>query len=329
MYYLLGTALALAALFAVNGIFSLTATAFWLCVRRSSRRLSAHARARLLFALRFAPPLFALIISITLVIPAYIVHEPLATREVVSLKLGLVALLSLCGICFAVWRGIARWRATRRLTAGWLRHAVPIRLDDDSIPAYRIAHPFPLIAIVGWFRPRLFIAEQVFETLDENEIAAAVAHETAHVAARDNLKRALLNFSRDVLLTLPCARALDDAWRVESEAAADEQAASGGAIRALMLAGVLVKIARMAPAGGHPLMPAGSYIAGDLGGIERRVRLLTQLATCEVAGTRERSITARMLKAFLFGLLGIILFEMTHPDVLANAHALLEFIAGL
>ncbi|HVF55251.1 MAG TPA: M48 family metalloprotease [Pyrinomonadaceae bacterium] len=329
MYYLLGASLAFAALFAVNLLSSLTATAYWLCARRGAHRWSARARARLVFALRFIPLVVSVLVTFTLVVPAYVVHEPPASGEVPSIKLAVVALLSACGICFSAWRAVASWRATRRLTSLWMRQGVPVGVAGNSIPAYRIAHPFPLVAVVGAFKPRLFIANQVFETLDEDEIAAAVAHETAHVAAHDNLKRTLLNFCRDVMLTIPCARTLDDAWSVESEAAADERAASAGAFSALTLAGALVKIARMAPAGMKPFMPVGSYIAGDAGCVERRVRLLTRIASSGSSNSPERLIAPRFLKVSLAGTLGAFLFAAALPDVLATAHALLEFFVRL
>jgi hypothetical protein len=132
-----------------------------------------------------------------------------------------------------------------------------------------------------------------------------------------------------VLLTLPCARPLDDAWKVESEAAADEQAASRGAFSALTLASVLVKIARMIPAGVNPSMPAGSHIAADTDCIERRVQLLTQIAACEAASAPERLTVATPLKAFIAVTLCIVIFESAIPDVLVTAHTLLELLVRL
>ncbi len=53
-----------------------------------------------------------------------------------------------------------------------------------------------MIAVVGAFRPKMFIAEQIFLSLDKQELAAAVAHECGHLAARDNLKRLILKISQ-------------------------------------------------------------------------------------------------------------------------------------
>ena len=46
-----------------------------------------------------------------------------------------------------------------------------------------------MVAVVGAFRPRLFIADHVFESLTAEELAATIAHEYGHLAAHDNFKR--------------------------------------------------------------------------------------------------------------------------------------------
>jgi len=165
MYHLLGVCLALATLLTVNALISLLAAGLWRALERPARQWSAATRARLLFALRTFPPACALAFVAAILIPAYLVHEPRATGEVVSVKLAVLALLSIIGITLALWRGFGAWRATRRLANDWLRHAEPIRLEGLPIPAYSMRHKFPVIAVVGTFRPRLFIATQVFDSL--------------------------------------------------------------------------------------------------------------------------------------------------------------------
>src|SRR5438093_1171007 len=79
-------------------------------------------------------------------------------------------------------------------------------------------------------RPRLFVAQQLCDALSPVELSAALAHERGHLAARDNLKRALLRACRDVLTIVPAGRTLDRAWAESAEAAADEHAAGAGDI---------------------------------------------------------------------------------------------------
>jgi len=147
------------------------------------------------------------------------------------------------------------------------------------MPAQCIEHSFPVVAVVGSLRPRLFIARTVIETLSQEELTAALAHETGHMIARDNLKRGLLRACRDVLTLLPCGRFLDGHWSEAAEAAADEYAASAGKGVALDLAAALVKIARLVPAGATPIVPAGALLIGNnIGAIAWRVHRLTELA---------------------------------------------------
>ncbi|MFN2578570.1 MAG: M48 family metalloprotease, partial [Pyrinomonadaceae bacterium] len=111
---------------------------------------------------------------------------------------------------------------TNQLTRKWLSQSERIDLPGIQIPALRITHPFPIIAIVGTFRPRLFIAREVLLSLNQEELAAAIAHECGHLSARDNLKRTLLRICRDTLLLVPFGRAVDRAWAECAESAADE-----------------------------------------------------------------------------------------------------------
>ena len=98
--------------------------------------------------------------------------------------------------------------------------------------------------MVGAIRPRLFIADHVLESLSEEELAAAIAHEYGHLAAHDNFKRSVMRVSRAALLLIPCGRSLDRAWSEASESAADEYAAQQSSLVALNLASALVRIAQ-------------------------------------------------------------------------------------
>src|SRR5262249_21742559 len=152
----------------------------------------------------------------------------------------------------------------------------------------------PVIAIVGAIRPKLFIADHLFQSLTTEEMAAAIAHEIGHLAARDNLKRVALRVCRDALTIFPSGARLDRAWAEASEAAADEYAARGGRAVTLDLASTLIKIARLVPQGVKPAMPAGaSLIINDAEGIAQRVRRLAQMAALD-----NHSPSGRIFKAW-------------------------------
>ena len=329
MFELLGLSLLLAALLTFNSVATLIIAGLWRVVGRATNGWTAASRARLLFSLRILPTLLAFLTVALLLVPSYLAYEPRHAAESVSLKLGLLAFLSAAGIAVSIYRGIATNRATANLTSDWLRRGKPIQIPGIEIESYEIHHRFPLIGIVGFLRPRLFIASQVLELLTTEEIAAAVAHENGHLTARDNLKRGLLQACRDALLIIPSGRLLDKSWSEASEEAADENAAQQGNTVALDLASALVKIARIIPLGARPTMPAGVFLLGDeeTKGIKSRVRRLVALATTERrAGSRYDFLTSLGIWAPLGILLGAFVIAAANPYLLSRVHYLIEHV---
>jgi Zn-dependent protease with chaperone function len=332
MFELLGLSLLLVALLAFNSLASMLLAGLWRIAGGLTDNWRAVNRARLLFLLRTLPVLVAFLIVAVLFVPAYLVHEPRHTNESVSLKLGLLAFLSATGIAVSIYRGIATQRATAKLTSDWLRQGKPIRIKGINIDSYEIQHQFPLIGIVGFLRPRLFIASQVLALLTPEEIAAAVAHENGHLAARDNLKRGVLQACRDTLLIIPSGRFLDRSWSEASEEAADENAAEQGNAVALDLASALVKIARIIPLGARPTMPAGVFLLGDeeVKGIKWRVRRLLALATADRRIGSGNDFLARLIFWSPAGLLFIgFVIAASHPDVLTEVHYVIEHVVSV
>ena len=334
MYTLLGISLALAALLVINAFTSLMTVALWYgLARRRASQWSASSRARFLFALRLLPATCALFCVIALLSPSYIAHEPHTTTETISLELALLSLLSILGIGLALWRGLSAWRATRRLVAEWLATAEPITIEGINVPVYRIKHPFPVMALVGAFQPRLFIAGQILSSLSDEEVRAALAHEVGHLTARDNLKRALVRACSDVLAIVPAGRSLDRAWTESAEGAADEYVARhDGANGALNLAAALVRIARLAPAGAKPTIPAGAFlVGGNEGGVAWRIERLVQLAA--VMDKRHLGPESLMLRSApwlcLCGFLILATFIATNPRILLAMHTLMEHLVSV
>ncbi|HEX8633330.1 MAG TPA: hypothetical protein VF703_04185 [Pyrinomonadaceae bacterium] len=335
MYSLLGLCLALAALLSTNVLATFLSIALWRALRHTLRRRSAAAQAQVLLYLRLLPFAGALVFVGGFIVPAYLHHEPHSTDEVVSLKLALVAACCCAGLALALWRGLHSWVATRRLVADWLRHAEPMELAGVRVPVHRLRHRFPVVAVVGILRPRLFIAGHLFDELSAEELNAAVMHEHGHLAAHDNLKRAALRACRDVLMLVPTGRTLDNAWVEQSEAAADEHAArAGGAPLALDLAAALVKIARLVPVGATPRMPAGAFLIGDQGesGVAWRVRRLARLATNGAPPLHASNaiLNYTLVAALLAALLISATASFSQPRFLAPLHdALEQFFAVL
>lgn len=282
--------------------------------------------------MRVGPPVLALISVALLLVPAYVIYEPYTTAEVVSKKLAALAILSAIGVTFALWRTLRSSLATRSLRREWLCNAVPIRLEGTGIPTFRICSSFPIIAVVGAVRPRLFIAEQVLERLNEEELTAAIAHECGHLAAHDNFKRSLLRACRDVLMMVPCGRSLDRAWAEAAECAADEHAAQQGAETALNLASALVKIAKMVPVSARVAVPMAAFLVGveENPGVKARVRRLLEIASPGCRRRAHNSTIARVLPVTsLCFLLFLALAVASNPHVLISVHTMIEHAVKL
>jgi Zn-dependent protease with chaperone function len=327
VYELLGVCLALASLLAVNTLGALAAVFMWRALSGAARGWDGATRADALFTLRVLPTGLAVCFALALVVPAYLAHEPRETDEVVGVKLFALALLSAAGVGLALRRLFGTWWATRRLRREWLRGAAPVRLRGINVPTYVLAHEFPLVAVLGVFRPRLFIAARVFDSLTPEEFEAVVSHERGHLLARDNLKRALVRACQDALPLVPLGRSLVRGWQLASEEAADEYAASRGPSHTLALASALVKIARHAPAATKPYAPAAVFFAGEAeGDVERRVRRL--LALAERGGARLESGRPRLLNsaalASYSGLFAALAFALFSYDALRAVHFLIE-----
>ena len=230
-------------------------------------RAGAAARARVLFALRVLPGACAAVAAFAVALPVFLWFESPDTDEPVSRTLALTALVGAGLLARGAWRAARSWRATARVVAAWRARSRPLEGLAVPMPAYAIDDVFPTVAIVGIVRPRLFIAERVLRECSADEVAAMIAHECAHVTARDNLKRLLIRACPDVL---GAVRPLDRAWSEAAEEAADARAALVDASTRLNLAGALIHVARLAVPRTPPLASA-FYLGGS---IETRVRRL-------------------------------------------------------
>lgn len=329
MYFLLGTSLIFALLLVLNVAASALASGAWRIIEPRARRKSAEQRAQIIFALRVLPTVAAILAVAAFLLPAYVLFEPHASDETVTFKLGALALVSLIGIGAAFYRVFGSWQSTRRLLNDWLSNSEQIALGDVSIPVYAIEHPFPVIAVVGTIRPRLFIARQIFSTLSEEEISATLRHEYGHLAARDNLKRTVLRVCRDLLVFAPFARRLDRIWAENAESAADEYAArAGGNLTAINLAAALVKIARIVPTGARPAMPSGAFLLGEQAAdVTGRVRRLLRLAEGKLLPARH--LWLGLGRSFWFPLLvvfAVVSALATNQIFLQKVHTALESV---
>lgn len=262
---------------------SLAATPLVPLALRRARGLAPDGRAGALLFARLLPVSVGALAAL-LATAAYLRFEP-RDEEPTGLLIQALAAMALLLVSGSLVRWAAMAWRTRRTVAQWMRSARPLTLEGVGIPASVIDSAFPVVAVVGAFRPRLIVARSVLDACPAPELDAVLAHERHHVARRDNLRRAVLAAVPDLLSWFPLSTRIADGWREASEDAADDAAERTGAAGRLGLASALVRVARLAPPDAAvPAGPVSMLLAADC--LERRVRRL--LAPAAAAPTTRR-----------------------------------------
>lgn len=220
-----------------------------------------------LLALRLLPTSGALLMALTVVLPAFLGFEPHHEREAAGPLLIALATLTAAGLAGGIWRG---WRAVR--AARSLLARCRTGPDSGGHQVHVVATAEPLVAVIGAWRPRIVATEAVRAACNREEFRAVLAHEAAHLAARDNVKLLLLTAAPDALALAPFAATLTERWRAAAEREADQRATRGDAERRLALASALVKVARLVKSREAPHPALGMPGASD--DVAGRVRAL-------------------------------------------------------
>jgi Zn-dependent protease with chaperone function len=219
-----------------------------------------------------------------------------------------------------------QWR-TSRLARRWSAAGRP--LAELPLPATRFPHEFPVAALFGLVRSRLFVAERLLHALSPEELDGVVAHEAAHCAARDNLKRLLLRGSPDLLAWTASGARLRQAFEDAAEAAADARASAR--VSPLVLARALLKVASLVPPG-QRLDAAVAALHRD-GSLSARVRALVAAHDQPSASGTSRpesdpSVAHGLGVAFAGAALAAVLFGPGFVSLRA-VHGLLEALVHL
>lgn len=323
MFLAFGAAIALVAFLVVNAAASIAVAVAAPTLTRGLRATAPRPRARVLLALRLLPAMTATAVAAGLVMPAYLVFEPADTGESLTVPLAVLASTALALLATALFRGARAMALTSALVRGWMRDAQPVTLPGSPVPVYKVRDGFPAFSVVGLHRPRMYVSARVLDALTPGEVAAAVAHERAHLSAGDNLKRLLMRSCPDMLAGMRASQAIEREWARSAEEAADEQATAGRSDTALALAASLVKVARIAPRAAVGLPMSALHDGED---VEARVTRL--LAT----GGRENSVVrrraARAVAAVLAGA-ALVALGLALSEGLATVHGLIELAARL
>ena len=257
-----------------------------------------------LLALRLLPVVGALLFSATVVLPAFLLREPHQVREAAGPLLLILAGFALLTLGHGIWRGWRAWVATRSI----LRECGPAKPwvveNGQSVQVVDVSEP--IIGVIGSWRPQVVTAECIISACSRDEFQQVVAHEAAHVSARDNLKLLLLLACPDALAWTALGAALSDRWRMEAEFAADQRATGDDPHKRVALASALIKVARLFDPSHRVRQSLTMSVALD--DVEGRVRQL--LAPADAASATISKALACF--ALLMPLAAIPLYALVH-----------------
>ena len=291
-------------LLAAYGLFNLLlSAAVALAWRAGLRRQLTDADAVL--SVRLLPAIGSAALVLTVVLPAFLIYEPRHAHDRPGALLVVSALFTLLVLGDGVRRGLRAWRATRAL----LRGSQPLvtRPASSGTEVTVINVKEPLVGVVGSWRQRIVAARSVAAACDHEEFRQVLAHEAAHMDARDNLKLLMLLTMPDALAWLTTGRALTAHWRAATELEADERASGADPRNRIALASALIKVARLSLASGRPR--AASRASTQLSGLEHRVRRLLAPSPAMRGGLSGRRL---LTCALLLPLLAVPLYASVH-----------------
>jgi Zn-dependent protease with chaperone function len=193
--------------------------------------------------------------------------------------LGTVAVLvPVVGVGFALTRAAVRMMRVARSVDRMLRSAALGTGPDASVI---VGGPDVVVAAAGLRRPTIVVTAGALATLDDDELAAGMAHEKGHIARRHHLLLAYAEACRAVAAVLPGTRRAVSELRFQLERDADEWALRRAHDRCA-LASAICKAAT-ARAGTHPAVVS---LGGS--GLERRLDLLMDDAPVTPGSLRRR-----------------------------------------
>lgn len=284
----------------ISALLSILVIAAWrACYERA--QLSANE----LLALRLLPAGGATLLVLTIVLPAFLVSEPVNELEKGGPLLVTLALFGLLTVGIGLRRAWRAWKAARVL----LQNCGPAdtRCLIPGHPVDIVDAPEPFVAVIGALRPRVVASRRVLAACSNEEFGEIIAHEVAHISSRDNVKLLLVVLGPDPLAWLPAGDALEARWRKAVEREADERATGADRYKRLALASALIKVARLSSTAASPLPALSLPIAVD--DVEGRV--LGLLAPSPPKSPRKRIIGLAVC-SLIFPLLGVPLYGVVH-----------------
>jgi Zn-dependent protease with chaperone function len=307
----------LASFFLIHQVLALLAAACAPAAIRRAGLMPASNAARFLLALRLFPCSAACFVVVAFCVPAFIQLEPEASGETVGVPCLIAAFLGLMLWVVSLARGLRTVAGTRRFAKECLSASSETYFEPEQSPVWVVDASVPLVALTGVVQPKLVVSAPVIRALSRRELAAALRHEGAHRASRDNFKRLLIFLAPDLFPFVSGFRTLERSWGQFAEWAADDVAVAGRPEQSIALAAALLCVARLTNRR-DALRWHASFLIGHYD-LAQRIERLLLIEDANPAAAEGPSL-APPLAAFLLGLAAV----AWHPALAASVHEILE-----
>ena len=236
VYALRGIAVSLSIFVLTYAFLRILVTVGWtVAERKPGRTLRIGPNA--LYLLQVGPFLAATLAVGCFAVPAFLRFEPMGASEEFGPPVIVLSLLCIALLGAGLYRALSAYLRTARLVRQWKRNATQV--EDAVLPLYQTGPDSPPLVVAGMLRPRLLVSCSTNNLLNEEELARAIAHESAHIRNHDNVKKLALRVCQ-----FPPMRSLEQSWLEALEISADQSAVNSKR-EALDLASALVKSSRL------------------------------------------------------------------------------------
>lgn len=306
--------------------FLVLASASVLCLPASrlifslARQRHPGTTANLLFALRILPAGLAALLALIFALPAYMEFEPRPSTDYIGPLQITMAMFGGLVLVIMIARAVRVFRANFLVEKHWKTRSNRIYIPGIEIPTYCVNDLPSLFVVAGILRPCVFVGREIVAELSAPEMAAAAAHEMAHIHAYDNLKQLLLEISRPPAWLMQVGVS-DDVWMDAADLAADRSALAAGN-EPLHLASALLKVGRLRNSFAARFSMLGSHLLPAHAGHRLEARV-TQLVALADGDPRSYVQQFSHRQVYVFTTASFVLFALSYA---ATAPVLLRFV---
>lgn len=286
-------------------------------ITRWTRHRHPGTQANILFAVRVLPAGLAALLAFGFALPGFILFEPRPSNDYIgTLQIAVATAGGLFFVSMVSRIARAMW-ANLQVTRYWKNRSTRVQISGIDAPTYAVNGIPSLFVVIGLLRPCVFVGKEIIQQFSAEEMAAAAAHEMAHVRSRDNLKQLLMEVSRPPAWLRPLGLP-DDKWIDASELAADYSTLAAGN-KPLQLASALLKVGKLRNSfAAHFAVGAHLVPAHCSPRLETRITQLIALAD-DGFSSGAQQLSRRM--AFIFTFTSVAIFVLWYA---ATAPALLH-----